>query len=206
MTFRDGQARGPRIMQCLPLLRSLPLFLGCARLVLTACSDRSVTRTAGARGHRRDGARSRSARRRRLDGAPLRQLPRRAGPGPRSRPRSTHGAISSRTSRCTCSPASRVSNSRQRTRRGSSCRSGWPGAAARPAQGGPLGRPARLRSGPGARGRRVEGQLRGLGRALTQVSTSVICDRSSGLYSTGRRRSAPLQRASAARSRAAESC
>ena len=30
-----------------------------------------------------------------------------------------------------------------------------------------------------------------LARALTQVSTSVICDRSSGLYSTGRRRSVP---------------
>ena len=39
--------------------------------------------------------------------------------------------------------------------------------------------------------RRVETQLRRLARALTQVSTSVICIRSSGLYSTSGRRSAP---------------
>ena len=72
-------------MQCLPAA-ALPLFLahflGCARLVVDGLFRPGVTRTAGAIGHRRDGARGRSARRRRLDEAPLRQLPRRAGAGP----------------------------------------------------------------------------------------------------------------------------
>ncbi len=77
-------------------------------------------------------------------------------------------------------------------------RGGEPGAAE------PQRRPVRLRPRAGPRGRRVEGQLRGLAGALTQVSTSVICDRSSGLYSTGRRRSAPCNACAEHASRADE--
>ncbi len=83
MTFRDGQAKGSPNHAMPPAAALLSAhFLGCARLVVDGLFRPGVTGTAGASGHRLDGGRSRSARRRRFAGAPLRQLPRRAGPGP----------------------------------------------------------------------------------------------------------------------------
>ena len=178
-------------MQCLPLPRS-PCFWVALALLATACSDASVTRTAGARRHRRDGGRGRSARRRRPDGAPLRQLPRRAGPGPATRPRSTHAAISSRTSRCTCSRASRVSNSRQPDEARVKLQVGMAGRGGATGQAGASPPTCTTSTWSLVReGGEWKVSYADWRRALTQVSTSVICDRSSGLYSTGRRRSAP---------------
>ena len=81
MTFRDGQARGPRnhAMSC---VCRAPPFRGLRSPCYGGLCRRSLARTAGARSHRIDGGRCRSARRRRSAGAPLGQLPRRAGPGP----------------------------------------------------------------------------------------------------------------------------
>ena len=209
MTFRDGQAKGSPNHATSPaaaLLLFWPIFWVALALLSTACSDRASPEQQVRAVIDADGDRSRSARRRRADGAPLRQLPRRAGPGPPTgRARYARGYFIANQSmhlltRIESLEFPAADEARVKLQVGMAGRGGSTGEA------GTRSRPARLRSGPGARGRRLEGQLRGLGSALTQVSTSVICDRFLRVVFNRPPAKRSLQRASAARSHAAESC
>ena len=119
----------------------------------------------------------------------------------RTRPRATYAATSSRTSRCTCSPASRVSNSPRRRGAGQ-VQVGMAGRGRRAGRCQPHGRPVRLRLALVREDGEWKVSYADWRRALTQVSTSVICARSSGLYSTRPPAKRSMQRLRGARHRA----